>query len=239
VPNEIPITGLNGWLGGVVAPDSIRWFLQFLIFEPVAQYDMCGGAWGFVGVWALVMAVWVVLFRREWITLPRINLIWAFYLALLLSFLLTPGRVTARYAILSGFLVIFPILVLWINDRLPRWSSRLLFLAIALQIPYITIERVLFRGVQASEIARAPQVIAENFRDILVHGEPQSPERWMHFDYVPSLRKNEPRDVVVGQDCVSLTALYWGRTFSNHVTVAPECCRWPYDCSQVGGGSPL
>ena len=32
VPPEIPITGLNGWLGGVVAPDPVRWFLQFLIF---------------------------------------------------------------------------------------------------------------------------------------------------------------------------------------------------------------
>lgn len=229
IPDEIPVTGLNGWVGRLNAPAPIRWFLQFFAFEPIAQYDMCGGAWGFVGAWAILVLVFfsAVPARRKAFKVFKNPTHFAFLTSLFLAFALTPGRIVPRYALVAGFLFIYPALVLLVNRDFPRFLRGAFVLAVAIQIPYILMERVLVRGV-GSDGKSALSVIAENFRDVVIYGEPQAAGRWMHFPYVPELRRNEPRDVTVGADCVDLVALYWGRHFSNRVHFTPECRRWPY-----------
>jgi hypothetical protein len=234
VPPEIPLTELSGWVGTLDVPEIVRWLLQFFIFEPIAQYDMCGGAWGFVGLWSIVALLTVVLrndgFRKPRWKFPPVSLVSAFYVCMLLSFIITPGRITPRYAILGGFLFIFPAMVLLLNGHLPRVFTLAFPIALLLNVPYTAFERVLFRGTWPISMSRFSGIVGENFLDIVKFGEPQNSERWMHFPYVPALRKQEPREVIVGSECVDLLALYWGRRYENRVEIRPECCRWPYRC---------
>jgi hypothetical protein len=223
---------LNGWVGRIDVPDAIRWLLQFFAFEPTAQYDICGGAWGFIGTWAIA-ALATKLFAQKGFQFRRPNFrsitpLVAFYICLVLSFFGTPGRITPRYAILGGFLFIFPALVLLVRDELSPLMKKAFLVAVLFQVPYVAAERVLFRGVTGLPVGEATAAVAENFRDVVRNGEPQHPERWVHSPYVPELRKQEPREVVVGADCVDLVALYWGRHFANRVRILPECARWPY-----------
>ena len=55
----------------------------------------------------------------------------------------------------------------------------------------------------------------------------------MHFPYVPVLRKQEPRQVIISASNpeVDLKALYWGKTFANTVIVEPGYCHWPFTCA--------
>ncbi len=234
IPKEIPVTGLNGWLGNYTGPAWLSWVLLFFIFEPIAQYDICGGAWGFIGVWAMIGLTYFGLCNYKLFKIkPELNLVSAFWGSLVLTFLLTPGRIVPRYALLSGFIVIFPALVLLVRERLNKKMAALFKIMLVLQIFYILPERVLFRGVNQGDMSQNLKTINENFQDIIQHGEPQSPERWMHFPYVPTLRRDEPRSVSVGRDCVDLIALYYGREFKNRVTLSLECCRWPYECKNT------
>lgn len=229
LPPEIPVDILIGPASHLPIPLPLQWFCQFFLFEPIAQYDINSGAWGFVGLWALLALGFYGITRRpplkgKFFTSP----VFIFWLCLLLTFILTPGRYTPRYSILAGFIFIFPAWVLLQKERLSPLWKKTFFLALFLNGIYGWGERVLLRGTREAPRHEFLKIVSENFQDVVRFGEPQHPDRWMHFPYVPHMRKDEPRTVVVNEKCVDLTALYWGRHFKNRVEVLPTCRRWPF-----------
>jgi len=254
VSEHTPVVAMQGPVSKLSFSPGIQWFLSFFVIESVASTDMVGGAWGFVAIWA-----WIVLVYSLLSTLIRKSLNWkslnwkTFYqnarderilrvnllvvACVVLATIANPGWMVPRYNIAIGFLILVPAVLIYRTDFLAKAKRSfryLLFLCLFLQLPYVLIDRPVLRGTSgALKISENFAIVAENFIDILTDGEPQHPNRWLHFEYVPSLRRDEPREVFVGEDCVSLTALYWGRKFSNHVNASPACCRWPFPCEKL------
>ncbi len=238
LPAEIPVEILHGPASRLAdqwaLPLYAKWFLQFFVLEPVAQYDNNSGAFGPVGLWAVTWLIFSfsALWRSGAAVLRRRDLAFWVWVVLALTFVLTPGRVTPRYAMIGGLALVVPAFWAWDQRRLGRFSrfwTSTFAVACVLQIFYLLPDRIIFRGLSRGvPFDFNTQTVVENFRDVIEFGEPQTPGRYLHFPYVPAMRRDEPREVVADGDCVDLTALYFGRHFQNHVTVLPSCCRWPY-----------
>ncbi|OFZ79961.1 MAG: hypothetical protein A2583_15185 [Bdellovibrionales bacterium RIFOXYD1_FULL_53_11] len=219
-------------------PKPLSSVLQFVVPEPVAVYDQSGGALGFVGIWSLFM---LVLFFSRKIRTRRSQAgarvfgraIGFLTGAMLLYYFLMPAREIPRHGF-AGHLVIM-IAGLWVFERgmdtnpaAWRKARTALVIAFMLQFFYILPDRAVFRGAELSRPERVPGIIAENLSDIITHGEPQAPGRWLHYPFVPAMRRDEPRTAVIDSKAVPLLALYWGRKFSNRVLIDPSFSRWPY-----------
>ena len=210
-------------------PKFIRWLSQFFLFEPIAVYDMNDGAWGFVGLWSIL--VFFVHFRDYFKKISLKNRTTLVFICMALAFFLMPSRIIPRHGLLGGFLFIGPAVYLLLQGRLSPVWNRLFLLSVGIQFFYVLGDRVLLRGVHDPRVA--VQTISENVRDVIWDGEPQVSDRWMHFPYVPSLRKQEPREVIISASNpeVDLKGLYWGKTFSNKVIVESGYCHWPFTCA--------
>ena len=211
-------------------PSVVRWLSQFFLFEPVAIYDMNDGAWGPLGLWAVF--VFFSQFRnyfRSFSFKNRVSLIW---LCMFIAFCLMPSRIIPRHGLLGGFLIIAPAVYYLLQGHLSVIWTRLFYVAVGLQFFYVLGDRVLLRGIH--DPRTAVQVMGENLKDVIHYGEPQASDRWMHFPYVPVLRRQEPRQVIISATNpeVDLKGLYWGKTFANTVIVDPSYCHWPFTCAE-------
>ncbi len=203
--------------------------LQFVLPEPIALYDQGGGAWGFAAILIVLVGIFTYVrksYARKKKTRPTNYLLNYFLLSLALQYLLMPAREIPRHGFLGGWTLVT---LFWTRFENfyegSQWIKKAFFWILLIQALYLIPDRTIFRGANTQN---APAVIYQNFRDIISFGEPQHPDRWLHFPYVPILRKNEPRTARIDDLRVDLLALYWGRHFSNQVVLDPRYCRWPY-----------
>lgn len=202
-------------------PPLLAGLSQHFKLEALPVYDMGDGAWGLLGLFG------VLAFGAYLLSARKIPKIMALVLVLEFIFALTPRREIPRHGFLGGFG--FVILGVWIALE-SEWGiskrlDRLFYILLVGHALWCLPDRSIFRGI--TNLKGAPLIAAENIKDIIRYGEPQSPGRWFHYEYVPKIRAMEPRAVVIDRHSGSLLAPYYGRHFKNAVTYDASFCRWP------------
>jgi hypothetical protein len=204
-------------------PKPLAWPLHWITPLLPFTYDMGAGAWGLLP-FALVIGFLILLLTRS--TVDRTGLAWLLWPAI--AFVLMPGREVPRHGFLGGFTLCVGLALLLLSSG-RAWARPLVLIVISAQFLISAVDRAQLRGISASlPPSLALQMVLENTRDLVLTGEPQGQERWIHAPYVRELRAQSQSAQVIELKERDLHGVFWGRKFDNTVTLAPSYCRWPY-----------